>query len=197
METSRPRSVSLTFLNAPCHPARARPYEAQRNSWRLRCGGDSIGALRHNSFKLALVQMLVEGGRKEANLRRAIERIQEAAASGAQVMILPEAMTLGWTHSSAKRDAEEIPGGDCCLRLREAARASRRRENQSDHHSGGQQLSPGGNSAGSMPTRHAVAGKELAASWPGQAQDVLDVGRRACDDERAAPCRRERRKSPP
>ena len=69
--------------------------------------------------------MLVEGGRKEENLRRAMDRIQEAASSGAQVVVLPEAMTLGWTHSSAKRDAEEIPGGDCCLRLREAARASR------------------------------------------------------------------------
>ena len=68
--------------------------------------------------------MLVEGGRKEANLRRALDRIQEAAASGAQVVVLPEAMTLGWTHSSAKRDADEIPDGDCCLRLREAKSVS-------------------------------------------------------------------------
>ena len=84
-----------------------------------------MGALQRNSFKLALAQMLVEGGRKEKNLRRAIDRIQEAAASGAQVVVLPEAMTLGWTHSSAKRDADEIPDGDCCLRLRKAARANR------------------------------------------------------------------------
>jgi len=84
-----------------------------------------MGALQGNSFKLALAQMLVEGGRKEENLRRALERIQEAAASGAQVVVLPEAMTLGWTHSSAKSDADEIPDGDCCLCLREAARANR------------------------------------------------------------------------
>jgi predicted amidohydrolase len=84
-----------------------------------------MGGLQRNSFKLALAQMLVEGGRKEANLRRAIERIQEAAAAGAQLVILPEAMTLGWTHSSARTIAEEIPDGDCCRRLREAARANR------------------------------------------------------------------------
>src|SRR3989441_11346650 len=74
---------------------------------------------------MALDQTRVEGGRKEGNLRRAIERIEKAAATGAQVMVLPEAMTLGWTHSSAKQDADAIPDGDCCLRLREAARASR------------------------------------------------------------------------
>jgi predicted amidohydrolase len=74
---------------------------------------------------LALAQMLVEGGRKEANLGRAIARIGEAAASGAQVVVLPEAMTLGWTHSTSERDADEIPDGESCLRLREAARANR------------------------------------------------------------------------
>jgi len=84
-----------------------------------------MGALQSNSFRLALAQMLVEGGRKEANLRRAIQRIQEAAAAGAQLVILPEAMTLGWTHLPATSLAEEIPNGDSCLRLRDAARTNR------------------------------------------------------------------------
>jgi predicted amidohydrolase len=84
-----------------------------------------MGVLQSNPFKLALAQMLVEGGRKEANLGRAIARIGEAAASGAQVVVLPEAMTLGWTHSTSERDADEIPDGESCLRLREAARANR------------------------------------------------------------------------
>jgi predicted amidohydrolase len=88
------------------------------------CRDDSIDALQSISFRLALAQMLVEGGRKEVNLRRAIDRIQEAAAAGAQLVVLPEAMTLGWTHSLANRDADEIPDGDGCLRLREAARAN-------------------------------------------------------------------------
>jgi len=78
--------------------------------------------VQHNSFKLALVQMLVEGGRKEGNLQRALDRINEAARQGAQVVVLPEAITLGWTHPSAATEAEEIPNGPGCARLREAAR---------------------------------------------------------------------------
>ena len=78
--------------------------------------------MQHNSFKLALVQMLVEGGRKEGNLQRALDRINEAARQGAQVVVLPEAITLGWTHPSAATEAEEIPNGPGCARLREAAR---------------------------------------------------------------------------
>jgi predicted amidohydrolase len=74
------------------------------------------------SFKLALVQMLVEGGRKEANLQRARDRVDEAAGRGASVVVLPEAMTLGWTDGSGRAGADEIPGGAGCVTLREAAR---------------------------------------------------------------------------
>ena len=69
--------------------------------------------------------MLVEGGRKEANLRRAVERITAAAGRGSQVIVLPEAMPLGWTHSSALTDADEIPDGESCAKLREAASRNR------------------------------------------------------------------------
>jgi predicted amidohydrolase len=74
-------------------------------------------------MKLAIVQMLVEPGRKEANLARAEQRIANAAASGAQVILLPEAMPLGWTHPSARTEADAIPDGESCLRLRQAARS--------------------------------------------------------------------------
>src|ERR1043166_4207869 len=74
------------------------------------------------SFKLALVQMLVEGGRKEANLQRARDRVDEAAGRGARVVVLPEAMTIGWTDASGRAEADEIPGGAGCVTLREAAR---------------------------------------------------------------------------
>ena len=47
--------------------------------------------MKQDSFGLAIAQMLVEGGRKEANLRRAVERINAAAGRGSQVIILPEA----------------------------------------------------------------------------------------------------------
>jgi predicted amidohydrolase len=73
-------------------------------------------------FKLALIQMRVIGGQKEANLRHAVELIAQAAAHGAQVVLLPEAMPLGWTHPSAHTDADEIPAGVSCATLCEAAR---------------------------------------------------------------------------
>ena len=65
--------------------------------------------------------MLVEGGNKTANLKRASRLIKQAATAGAQVIVLPEAMTLGWTHPSARSEAEDIPAGVSCSFLREAA----------------------------------------------------------------------------
>ena len=73
-------------------------------------------------FRLALVQMLVEGGAKEANLGRAEARIGEAAREGAQVVLLPEVCDLGWTDPSALDSAEPIPDGEPCRRLQAAAR---------------------------------------------------------------------------
>jgi len=73
-------------------------------------------------FRLALVQMRVDGGRKEENLSRAEERIAEAAQGGARIVLLPEALTLGWTHPSARHEAEPIPEGGSFQRLRECAR---------------------------------------------------------------------------
>jgi predicted amidohydrolase len=75
------------------------------------------------NFKLAMIQMLVEGGQKRRNLQRARELITKAAGQGAQVLLLPEAMPLGWTHSSARKEAELIPGGETCAALSELARA--------------------------------------------------------------------------
>jgi predicted amidohydrolase len=72
-------------------------------------------------MKLAVVQMLVEPGQKLSNLARAEQRIAEAAGRGAEVVLLPEAMPLGWTHPSALTDADVIPGGESCARLKQAA----------------------------------------------------------------------------
>lgn len=68
-------------------------------------------------FKLAMVQMLVEGGLKDANLSHAEDLIGEAAREGAQVVLLPECLDLGWTHPSSQSDAEPIPGGGPYERL--------------------------------------------------------------------------------
>ncbi|MHB9008038.1 MAG: carbon-nitrogen hydrolase family protein [Limisphaerales bacterium] len=77
------------------------------------------------NFKLALVQMRVEGGRKAANLERAEARIAEAARAGADLALLPEALDLGWTDPSATEGAEPIPGGEPVRRLAQAAREHR------------------------------------------------------------------------
>ncbi|MCK5672615.1 MAG: carbon-nitrogen hydrolase family protein [Spirochaetales bacterium] len=73
------------------------------------------------NFKLAMVQMLVEGGLKEKNLSHAEELIKEASEGGAQVALLPECLDLGWTHPSSKFDAEHIPTGSPFKRLSRAA----------------------------------------------------------------------------
>lgn len=70
-------------------------------------------------MKLALAQMLVEGGRPESNLARAEARIVEAAAAGADVVLLPEALDFGWTHPSAR----EEPDPQTVARLAAAANA--------------------------------------------------------------------------
>lgn len=76
-------------------------------------------------MKVALAQMLVVPGDKQANLNRAESWIALAAGRGAEVVVLPEALPLGWTHPSARTLADEIPDGESCARLRAAARAHR------------------------------------------------------------------------
>ncbi|MBD3307016.1 carbon-nitrogen hydrolase family protein [candidate division KSB3 bacterium] len=73
-------------------------------------------------FTLAMIQMRVEGGQKARNLTHAVELIAEAAASGAALALLPEALDVGWTHPSATTEAEPIPDGESCRVLREAAK---------------------------------------------------------------------------
>lgn len=74
-----------------------------------------------SEFQLALVQMRVDGGQKEENLQRAEARIAEAAAGGAACVLLPEALDVGWTHPSSLTEAEPIPDGRPCARLRDTA----------------------------------------------------------------------------
>ena len=61
------------------------------------------------TFTLALIQMLVIGGDRQSNLKHAGERIKEAAQHGADIILLPEAMDLGWTDPSALTEAQSIP----------------------------------------------------------------------------------------
>ena len=79
-----------------------------------------MSALR--PFRLAMLQMEVRGGDKPANVRRALERIATAADHGADVVLLPECLDLGWTHPSSRAQAEPVPDGGVCAALRDAAR---------------------------------------------------------------------------
>src|SRR6476659_1247168 len=74
-----------------------------------------------HTFRMALCQMYVKPGDMPANLRRARGLIEQAAAGGAQVVVLPEAMDCGWTHPSARTLASPIPRGDTFKTLAEAA----------------------------------------------------------------------------
>ncbi len=65
--------------------------------------------------------MKVVGGDRAANLDHAGEMIAEAAQNGAQFVLLPEAMDLGWTDPSALTEAEAIPEGKTCRILSEMA----------------------------------------------------------------------------
>ncbi len=55
-------------------------------------------------------QIFVEGGRPEANLRRATHAIRGAAEQGCRLVVLPECLDLGWTDPSARTLAVPIPG---------------------------------------------------------------------------------------
>lgn len=60
--------------------------------------------------RLAMAQILVEPGEVERNLSRALDAIDQATESAAEVVVLPECLDVGWTELSARRLAEPIPG---------------------------------------------------------------------------------------
>ncbi len=69
-----------------------------------------------------MIQMEVRGGNPSWNLAHAKEQIGEAASEGAQVILLPECLDLGWTHPSSQMMAEAIPEGHPCTVLSAAAK---------------------------------------------------------------------------
>jgi predicted amidohydrolase len=81
--------------------------------------------LKPGSFKLALAQMFVLPGEVQRNLQSALKFIRRAADSGADLILLPEALPFGWTDPSARQDAEPIPAGEACALLSSAARESK------------------------------------------------------------------------
>ena len=69
-----------------------------------------------------MAQIRVMGGDPAANLGRAATAIADAAARGADIVLLPEALDLGWSDPSATTLATSIPDGSSCTRLANCAR---------------------------------------------------------------------------
>jgi predicted amidohydrolase len=72
--------------------------------------------------RLALVQMLVEPASRDVNLARALRHVDAAVAQGADVVLLPEALPLGWMDADTRDLADAIPDGPTCRAFRDAAR---------------------------------------------------------------------------
>ena len=70
---------------------------------------------------VGLGQMHVEGGAPEVNLENAAALIGVAADSTCDIILLPECLDYGWTHSSAIEGAQPVPGPHSHL-LQEAAK---------------------------------------------------------------------------
>ena len=69
------------------------------------------------SVKIACVQMAPVVGKKDENLTRSLDRVQEAAAQGARLIVLPELCNTGYVFESREEAfalAEEIPQGPTC-----------------------------------------------------------------------------------
>jgi len=73
-----------------------------------------------NGYFLGMAQILVEGGRPEANLDRALAAVAEAAAQDCRIVVLPECLDLDRPHPSARQSAQPIPG----LHLEQLAEAA-------------------------------------------------------------------------
>ncbi len=63
-----------------------------------------------NKIKVGMGQMLVEGGEPDRNLKRAEEMVIAASLKKCDIIVLPEVLDLGWTHPSALKEAQSIPG---------------------------------------------------------------------------------------
>lgn len=73
-------------------------------------------------MRVAMAQILVEGGEPERNLARARAAVAAAKARGADAVVLPECFDLGWLDASAHRSAQPVPG-PVTQALADAARA--------------------------------------------------------------------------
>ncbi|MDR1242129.1 MAG: nitrilase family protein [Deltaproteobacteria bacterium] len=77
------------------------------------------------SYKVAAVQTNPVFGEKTLNLCASLQRVEEAAAQGAALIVLPELCNTGYAFSSREEAfalAESVPGGEAVRAWAEAAR---------------------------------------------------------------------------
>jgi len=86
---------------------------------------EGFSQMDETKINLALVQMTVEGGEPINNIARAKRMIKEAAQNNAQIVLLPEALDLGWTDPSALTNALPIPEGETYRALAQAAKSNK------------------------------------------------------------------------
>ena len=75
-------------------------------------------------IRIAMGQMLVESGKKEENLFRAVRMIKEAGRNDCNFIVLPECLDLGWTFPGTAEMTESIPGKSSDILCAGAADAS-------------------------------------------------------------------------
>ncbi len=112
--------IIITLL--PCQGIRAQNQESSVQQKPFLMAQSQESGHQQKPFTLALCQMKVVGGNRETNLKHAGEMIAEAAGRGADFILLPEAMDLGWTDPSALTEAEPVPGGKTCTHLAKLAK---------------------------------------------------------------------------
>lgn len=66
--------------------------------------------MQQGGYRVGMAQILIEGGRPEANLNRAENVVRQAAARECRLVVLPECLDLGWTDPSARDLAQPLPG---------------------------------------------------------------------------------------
>lgn len=77
-----------------------------------------------STLRVACIQMEPRVGHKAANMARSLQFIAEAAAAGAQLVVLPELCNTGYvfqTHEEALAAAEPVPDGPSCQAWLKAA----------------------------------------------------------------------------
>ena len=63
-----------------------------------------------DSIKIAMAQLLVEGGEPERNFERAEKMCAEAQKEKCDIIVFPETIDFAWTHPSSLNESEPIPG---------------------------------------------------------------------------------------